>query len=267
MAKTQKTRVSHLAQMKKDGRKIVAVTAYDCSVARIVDSCGVDVVLVGDSLGNVFQGLDGTVAVRMEDMIYHTRAVSRGVERAHLCADMPFLSYQTDDRDAIKNAGNLLKRGGAESVKIEVGARRYTQTVRSLTDAGIPVVAHVGLCPQSVNLYGYKVQGDNPQSAGFIHGLALECREAGAVALVIECVPPALASRITEAVDIPTIGIGSGGGCDGQVLVFNDLVGLSGPVPGFVKKYAEAGEIFATAVESYAREVRDGVFPPPETGE
>ena len=253
-----------LKRMKRDGRKIVAITAYDWGVGEIVDACGVDLVLVGDSVGNVFAGLPSTVSVRMRDMAYHTRAVSRGVKNAHLCADMPFLSYQTSERDAVRNAGTLL-RAGACSVKMEISAPRYVKTARAVMDAGIPVVAHVGLCPQSVNLYGgYGIQGSTPESAEYIYRLALESREEGAAALVIECVEPALARRITSAVDIPTIGIGSGGGCDGQILVFNDLVGLTEGVPGFVKQYSEARKVFSSAVEAYAREVREGVFPAPD---
>ena len=253
-----------LKRMKREGRKIVAVTAYDWRVGEIVDGCGVDLVLVGDSVGNVFAGLPSTVSVRMRDMEYHTRAVSRGVRNAHLCADMPFLSYQTGERDAVRNAGALL-RAGARSVKMEISASRHIKAARAVTDAGIPVVAHVGLCPQSVNLYGgYGIQGCTPESADDIYRLALESREEGAVALVVECVPPALARRITSAVDIPTIGIGSGGGCDGQILVFNDLVGLTEKVPRFVRQYCEAGKIFSSAVEDYVREVREGTFPPPD---
>ncbi len=249
--------------MKKDGRKIVAVTAYDSQVASVVDESGVDIVLVGDSLGNVVQGLESTVPVQMSEMIYHTRIVSRAVRAAHVCADMPFLSYQASDYDAVKNAGRLLQRGRAESVKIEVDAWRYAQTVRRITEAGIPVVAHVGLCPQSVNLLGgYRIQGNTPESAETIYKLALECCNEGAVMLVLECITSELASRITSAVGVPTIGIGSGGGCDGQVLVFNDMVGLSeGPVPGFVKKYFHAREAFASATKQYAEEVRKGLFP------
>lgn len=249
--------------MKEQGRKIVALTAYDFPVASILDENGVDMILVGDSLANAVQGLQSTVPVRMREMIYHTRIVSAAVRSAHLCADMPFLSYQTKDSDAVRNAGRLAKIGGAESVKIEVNSKRYAQTVRRITDAGIPVAAHVGLCPQSVNLLGgYGVCGDTPESAEAIYELALECRNEGASMLFLECVPPELASRITSAVEIPTIGIGSGGGCDGQVLVFNDMAGLSeGPLPGFVKKYAQARETFAEAVKNYADEVRKGVFP------
>ncbi len=254
--------------MKREGRKIVAITAYDWPVASIVDPY-VEIVLVGDSLGNVVQGLESTVSVTMTEMIYHTCNVARGVKTAHLCVDMPFLSYQTSDYDAVKNAGRLVKQGGAESVKIEVGAGRYTKTVGAVTDAGIPVVAHVGLCPQSVNLLGgYGVQGRTPGSAKKILELALECAREGAVALIAECVPPELASRITSEVEIPVIGIGSGGGCDGQILVFDDMVGLSGgELPGFVKKYSEARKVFINATKEYAGEVRNGLFPASEDGE
>ncbi|QMU56629.1 MAG: 3-methyl-2-oxobutanoate hydroxymethyltransferase [Candidatus Mycalebacterium zealandia] len=264
--RTKKVRITHLKRMKEDGRKIVAITAYDWSVASIVDECGVDVVLVGDSLGNVVQGLESTIPVRMSEMIYHTKNVARGIKTAHLCADMPFLSYQASDYDAVRNAGNLMKRGGAESVKIEVNATRYTKTVRALTDSGIPVIAHVGLCPQSVNMLGgYGVQGKTSESAQFIYDLALECAGEGAFALLLERVEPSLTEKITSAVDIPVIGIGSGGGCDGQVLVFDDMVGLTkGPLPGFVKKYSEARKIFSAATGEYIREVRKGVFPSPD---
>lgn len=251
--------------MKKNRRKIVAITAYDWSVASIVDECGVDFVLVGDSLGNVVQGLGSTIPVRMSEMVYHTRNVARGVKTAHLCADMPFLSYQASDYEAVKNAGILVKRGGAESVKMEVGARRYAKTIRAVADAGIPVVAHVGLCPQSVNMLGgYGVQGKTPESAERIYNLALECAGEGAFALLLECVESSLAAKITAAVDIPTIGIGSGGGCNGQILVFDDMAGLTkGPPPRFVKKYAEARKTLAAATRKYAREVREGAFPSP----
>ncbi len=264
-AQTKKIRITHLRRKKRDGSKIVAITAYDWTVASIVDGCGVDVVLVGDSLGNVVQGLESTVPVRMRDMEYHTRIVSGAVRVTHVCADMPFLSYQAGNREAVKNAGILLK-AGAESVKIEVGARRYIKTVRRITDAGIPVAAHIGLCPQSVNLLGgYGVQGNTPQSAQHIYDMAVGCRDSGAAMLFLECVPPELASRITSGVDIPVIGIGSGAECDGQVLVFNDMVGLTGDsVAGFVKQYAEARKMFADATERYAYEVREGIFPAPE---
>lgn len=260
--RAKKVTLPLLKKMKDAGRRIVALTAYDREFASIADEGGVDIVLVGDSVGNVIQGLDSTVPVRMKEMMYHTRIAAAARPAAHLCADMPFLSYQADDRDAVRNAGRLMKRG-AESVKLEVSARRYAQTTRRLTDAGIPVAAHLGLCPQSVNLLGgYGVQGGTPESAAAIFDLAVECRDAGAAMLFLECVPPELASRVTGAVDIPTIGIGSGGGCDGQVLVFNDMAGLSeGPVPGFVRRYAEARKTLVSAVGKYAEDVRNGAFP------
>ena len=262
MTDVNRKTAADLRKMKSNGRAIVAVTAYDWCVGSIVDGCGVDLVLVGDSVGNVFSGLPDTVSVRMRDMEYHTRAVARGVKTAHLCADMPFLSYQAGDGDAVRNAGRLV-RAGAQSVKIEISAPRYAETVGAVTDAGIPVVAHVGLCPQSVNIYGgYGVRGSTPEAAEEIRRLAVRSCERGAAALVIECVPAELARRITSDVDIPAIGIGSGGECDGQILVFNDLVGLTdGKVPSFVKRYGQARKDLSSAVEEYVREVREGVYP------
>jgi len=251
-----------LGEMKNQREKIVMVTAYDAATANIIDEAGVDIVLVGDSLGNVIQGLPNTLSVTMDDMIYHTKIVSRGVKQSHLCGDMPFMSYQASKEDALKNAGRFVKEGGAESVKLEIN-ESYLETIYSISRAGIPVMGHVGLCPQSIHITGgYKIQGREDKEARRILELARAVEDAGAFSLVLESIPQELARRITDSVSIPTIGIGAGPSCDGQVLVINDLLGLSPePIPKFVKRYANVREIMTKAVRDFAYEVKEGEFP------
>ena len=248
--------------MKENGDKISMITAYDAATAELVDSAGIDSILVGDSLGNVIQGLDNTLAVSLDEMIYHTKIVSRGVKNAHLAADMPFLSYQVSVDSAISNAGRLIKEGNAESVKLEVN-EEYIDTVYAINKAGIPVIAHIGLCPQSVHVAGgYKVQGRSKDDADHLLHLAHLAEDAGAFLLVIESIPAPLAEKITKSLSIPTIGIGAGNNCDGQVLVFNDMAGLSPePLPKFVNKFAEGRKIFIKATEKYIQQVKSRKFP------
>ncbi|MBI2486959.1 MAG: 3-methyl-2-oxobutanoate hydroxymethyltransferase [Deltaproteobacteria bacterium] len=258
----KKITVPRLGEMKKQREKIVMVTAYDAATANIIDEAGVDIVLVGDSLGNVVQGLPNTLSVTMDEMIYHTKMVSRGVKHAHLCGDMPFMSYQASKDDALRNAGRFIKEAGAESVKLETN-EIYLDTVYSISKAGIPVMGHIGLCPQSVHIMGgYKIQGREDKEAKRIFELAKSVEDAGAFSLVLESIPKELAERITESINIPTIGIGAGPSCDGQVLVINDLVGLSPePIPRFVKRYANLRKVMTKAVRDFADEVKEGQFP------
>ncbi len=261
----KKKTVPAIRSMKDEGLKIVMVTAYDAATAQMVDEAGVDIVLVGDSLGNVVQGLPNTLPVTIEDMIYHTRIVSRGIENAHLSADMPFMSYQASKEEALRNAGRLVKEAGAESVKLEIN-EDYVDTVYAINKSGIPVMGHIGLCPQSVlEMGGYKVQGRGKKEAGRLLGLAKAIEGAGAFSLVLESIPRSLAEEITDSISIPTIGIGAGPGCDGQVLVINDLLGLSPePAPKFVKKYASLREIVGKSTKAFIEEVRSGAFPSEE---
>lgn len=249
----------------KNKAKIVMVTAYDAPTAKIVDESGVDIVLVGDSLGNVIQGLDNTLPVTVDEMIYHTKIVSRGIQNAHLCSDMPFMSYQSSNLDAVKNAGRFIKEAGAESVKIEV-TEDYIDTIKEIRKAGIPVMGHIGLRPQSVHdMGGYKLQGREKKEAVKLLALAQKIEDAGAFSLVLESIPQKLAKKITKSINIPTIGIGAGADCDGQVLVINDLSGLSEePLPKFVKKYADVRDILKSATKEYVDEVRSGAFPTKE---
>ncbi len=261
----RKVTVPELHDMKNRREKIVMVTAYDTPTANIIDEAGVDIILVGDSLGNVIQGLPNTLPVTMDEMVYHTKIVSRGIERAHLCGDMPFMSYQASKEDALRNAGRFIKEGGAESVKLETN-ENYLDTIYAIQKSGIPVMGHIGLCPQSIHITGgYKIQGRENQEAKRLLELAKSTEEAGAFSLVLESIPRDLARRITESVIIPTIGIGAGPFCDGQVLVINDLVGLSPePVPRFVKRYANLRDSIANAVRDFVEEVKDGTFPDSE---
>jgi len=253
-----------ISSMKKK-EKIVMVTAYDAPTAKIVDESGVDIVLVGDSVGNVIQGLSNTLPVTVDEMIYHTRMVSRGIQNAHLCTDMPFMSFQSSKEDAVKNAGRFVKEAGAESVKLEV-TNDYIDTIREIRKAGIPVMGHIGLRPQSFHdMGGYKLQGREKGEAAKLLALAKQIEDAGAFSLVLESIPQKLAKKITRSIKIPTIGIGAGADCDGQVLVINDLVGLSeDPLPKFVKKYAEIRETMKKATKDYVNEVRKGTFPSSE---
>lgn len=262
MKKQQKVTVTALRQMKDRGERISMVTAYDALFARLVDRGGADVILVGDSLGMVFKGEENTLGVTVEEIIYHTRAVSRGAQRAHVVADMPFMSYQADPVEAFRNAGRLIKEGGAQSVKLE-GGEEYAPIVEKLVRAGIPVMGHVGLTPQSVHaMGGFKVQGKEPAEAARILRDAKALEAAGAYAIVLEGVPVELARVITESLSIPTIGIGAGVDCDGQVLVIYDLLGMYDDfVPKFVKQYAKLGPAVAEAVATYKEEVLAGTFP------
>ncbi|MFH1469415.1 MAG: 3-methyl-2-oxobutanoate hydroxymethyltransferase [Pseudomonadota bacterium] len=251
--------------MKAASQKIVMITAYDHAMARLVDAAGVDMVLVGDSLGMVVQGGDDTLSVTVDDMVYHGRCVARGLSQAHLTLDMPFMSYQVSPAQALANAGRLVQEGRAQSVKLE-GGERTAPAIRAVVEAGIPVVGHVGLTPQSVHaLGGFKVQGRTESAADQILRDALAVQEAGAFCVVLEMVREDVAARITEALEVPTIGIGAGAGCDGQVLVSNDLLGLDSSFkPRFVKRYAELEGLVDRAVRDYATEVRTGAFPAPE---
>jgi 3-methyl-2-oxobutanoate hydroxymethyltransferase len=257
--------VPRLRKMKRDGERITMVTAYDATFARLFDDAGMDVLLVGDSLGMVVQGHDSTLPVTVDEVIYHCRAVARGTRRAHLVGDMPFLSWQVSTEQALTNAGRFLSEGGAQSVKLEGGVDA-APTIERIVHAGIPVMAHVGLTPQSVHaMGGFRVQGKTEGAAARVLADAKAVAEAGAYSLVLEGIPTDLAKRITDEVDIPTIGIGAGPHCDGQVLVCYDLLGLTPDMkPKFVKRYAEFFEEGVAAARRYGDEVRAGVFPSEE---
>lgn len=250
---------------KERGDKLVVTTAYDATFARLLDEGGADVLLVGDSLGMVVQGLGNTLAVTLEEMIYHTRAVVRGAARAHVVTDMPFLSYQVSPEDALRAAGELVKRGGAEAVKLE-GGERTAPAVTKIVEAGIPVMGHIGLTPQSVHeMGGFRVQGRSEAAVVQLRRDALALEQAGVYALVVEGVPSDVGAELTASVGVPTIGIGAGPDCDGQVLVCYDLLGLFRDfTPKFVKRYAELGHSVVAAMEQYAKDVRAGDFPAPE---
>ncbi len=259
---TRKIRVPDLLLMKERGERIVMLTAYDATMARLFDRAGVDLLLVGDSLGNVILGLDTTNPVTMEAMIHHTRAVTRGASRALVVADLPFLSYQVSPEQAIQNAARLFQEGGAAAVKLE-GGRPVANTVRRLTEAGLPVMGHVGLTPQHVHyLGGMRQQARNEQGAQDLLLDALALEDAGAFAVVLEAIPDAVAEAVTSRLKIPTIGIGAGPHCNGQVLVSYDALGLFDSfVPPFVKQYAALGQMVLRAAQDYANDVREGVFP------
>lgn len=246
----------------KGQRPLVMLTAYDASSARIVDEAGVDMILVGDSLGMVMLGYDDTLRVELEDMVRHTAAVTRTQPRALVIADMPYLTYHTGPRDAVLAAGRLVREGGAEAVKLE-GGRKRLEVIRALVDSEIPVVGHLGLTPQSLNaMGGYRVQGRALSQVEALVADAGALEEAGVFAIVLEGVPTDVARLLTAEVGVPTIGIGAGSGCDGQVLVYHDLLGLfDGPVPKFVKQYAHLKEQAVEAVASFAADVRGGRFP------
>lgn len=258
----QRKTVEDIRERYRDDEPITMVTCYDFTFAKLVDQTEIDSVLIGDSLGNVVQGETTTLPVTVEDIVYHTRAVVRGTEEAHVVADMPFLSYQTSPEDGVASAGRILKEGGAQAVKIE-GGREFAPTVERIVQAGIPVVGHLGLTPQSVHQTGgYSVQGEGEEAGRALLEDARALEEAGIYALVLEMVPASLAERVTEAIDIPTIGIGAGDATSGQVLVLYDLLGLDTSfTPKFLKRYAELEEDVIEAVDSYAREVREGEFP------
>lgn len=254
--------VSTLLKQKQDGDKITMLTAYDYTMARIIDQCGVNSILVGDSLGMVMLGYENTLPVTMEDMIHHTAAVARGAENAFVVADMPFMSYQVSVKDAVYNAGRLIKEGHAHAVKLEGGAEVCEQ-IKAIVNASIPVVAHLGLTPQSVNAFGgFKVQGKTYEKARKLIDDAVKIQEAGACAVVLEGIPAKIAEIITKKLTIPTIGIGAGNGCDGQVLVYQDMLGLNtGHTAKFVKVFANLGDMMRQGIQSYISETKSGEFP------
>ncbi len=262
-----KNTVLTFAKAKEEGVKLSMLTSYDYSMARLVDEAGINSILVGDSLGNVMLGYEYTTPVTMEDMIHHTAAVARGAKNALIVGDMPFMSYQTSVYDAVVNAGRLIKEGHANAVKLE-GGKEVCPQIKAIVDAGIPVCAHIGLTPQSINAFGgHKVQGKSEEAAKKLIEDALAVQAAGAFAVVIEAVPAKLAALITSKLDIVTIGIGAGAGCDGQVLVYQDMLGMfSDFSPKFVRRYAEIGDIMRAAFKKYDEEVKAGVFPAEEHG-
>ena len=249
-------------QAKEKNEKLTMLTAYDYSTAKIIDEAGINGILVGDSLGMVCLGYEDTLSVTMEDMIHHTKAVSRGVKNTLVVADMPFMSYQTSVYDAVINAGRLIKEGRAHVVKLEGGVE-VCDKIEAIVKASIPVMAHIGLTPQSVNAFGgFKVQGKDKEAARNLIEAALAVEKAGAFAVVLECVPAKLAAIITEKLSIPTIGIGAGAPCAGQILVYQDMLGMySDFTPKFVKKYENLGEKMNVAFKKYIEEVKDGIFP------
>ncbi|OYT70697.1 MAG: 3-methyl-2-oxobutanoate hydroxymethyltransferase [Chloracidobacterium sp. CP2_5A] len=254
-----------LRAMKAEGKRIVALTAYDRPTAEICEAAGVDVLLVGDSLGNVLLGYETTLPVTMEEMLHHVKAVARSARRSLVVADLPFLSYQADLAEALRNAGRFLKEGGAQAVKLE-GGDRSAEAIERMVTAGIPVMGHIGYTPQSSHVFGKNVvQGRDVDAALTLLNDALALEEAGCFAIVLECVPREVAQAVSERLVIPTIGIGAGAGCDGQILVFHDVVGWgAGATLKFVKPYAQIGETLRQAVSDYARDVREGAFPAAE---
>ena len=254
--------IRDLRRMKRNGEKIPMITAYDYTSAQLVEKAGIPLILVGDSLGQVVLGYDSTVPVTMDEMVHHIRTVVRGTQRAHVVGDLPFLSYHADIPEAIRNAGRLLKEGGAQSVKLE-GGRAQAETVSRIVESGIPVMGHIGLTPQAVNqLGGYRVQGRSLKDAVRLMEDARALEEAGAYAIVLECVPAQLAGMITERVGVPTIGIGAGVGCDGQVQVFHDMMGLYQDfVPKHARQYAQLGQTIVEATQNYVRDVEVEQFP------
>lgn len=262
---SRRVTVGDLREMKRRGEKIAVLTAYDYLFAKVVDGAGVDVVLVGDSLGQVVLGLETTLPVTLEDMIHHGRAVRRGVERALLVVDLPFLTYQVSPEDALRNAGRLLQETGAQAVKLEGGSEETARTVRTLVRAGIPVMGHLGFTPQSVHVTGIRVQGREEDGAARMLEETRRLEDAGAFSVVLELLPGAVAEHVSQSVSIPTIGIGAGAGCDGQVLVLHDMLGLNpGFSPRFLRRFAEVGELAAAGVESYVRAVKESEYPAPE---
>lgn len=260
-----KNTTTSIMQMKNSGHKISMLTAYDYTTARLLDEAGVNTILVGDSLGNVILGYEDTISVTVEDMIHHSAAVARGAKNALVVTDLPFMSYQTSVYDAVVNAGRLMKEGRAGAVKLE-GGKEVCPQIRAIVSAGIPVVAHLGLTPQSINTFGgFKVQGKTEAAAKKLIEDAKAVEEAGAFLLVLECVPAKLAKLVTESINIPTIGIGAGAGCDGQVLVIYDMLGMfSDFKPKFVKHFANAGDMIREAVKTYIAEIDDETFPAEE---
>lgn len=257
-----KNTVVTFKKAKEDNVKLTMLTAYDYSTAKLINDAGINAILVGDSLGNVILGYEDTISVTMEDMIHHAKAVAKGAADALVVVDMPFMSYQTSVYDAVVNAGRLMKEGRANAVKLE-GGKEVCPQIEAIVAAGIPVCAHLGLTPQSINAFGgHKVQGKSEQAAKKLVDDAIAVENAGAFAVVLECVPAKLAKVISEKLSIPTIGIGAGAGSDGQVLVYQDVLGMfSDFTPKFVKKFANVGEIMTQAFKDYAAAVKDGSFP------
>lgn len=260
-----KTTVNTFKKAKENGEKLTMLTAYDYSTAKLLEEAGVESILVGDSLGMVCLGYEDTLSVTMEDMIHHTKAVARGAKETLVIADMPFMSYQTSVYDAVVNAGRLIKEGHANAVKLE-GGMEVCEQIRAIVNASIPVCAHLGLTPQSINAFGgFSVQGKQEAAAKKLLEEARAVQEAGAFAVVLECIPEKLATFITENIQIPTIGIGAGAGCDGQVLVYQDMLGLySDFVPKFVKQFRTLGEEMKGGFRDYVKEVKEGTFPAKE---
>ena len=258
--------IRKLLEMKREGRPIVAMTAYDVLFARLLEEAEVDLILVGDSLGQVVLGYDSTIPVTLDEMIHHARAVKRGAPGTLVVLDMPFMSYQTSVEDALRNAGRAMKEAGVEAVKVEGGHERTCDAIEALTAAGIPVMGHIGLTPQSVHaLGGYRVQGRGEEAAARIRGEAAALEEAGAFSMVLELLPASLATEISASLTVPTIGIGAGPGCDGQVLVLYDALGLNpGFSPKFLKRFAELHDVALEGVRAYAREVRERSYPDAE---
>lgn len=257
-----KNTVTTFQKAKDEGRKLSMLTAYDYSTAKLMDEAGINALLIGDSLGMVVLGYDSTLPVTMEDMVHHTTAVSRGAKHALVVADMPYLSYHLSPQQAVENAGRLIKEGGAQAVKLEGGAK-FCPEVEAITRASIPVMGHLGLTPQSINAFGgFKIQGKSEAAAQQIVDDARALQEAGAFAIVLECIPAKLAAFITQSVSIPTIGIGSGAACDGQILVYQDMLGMySDLAPKFVHRFAEVGTIMTQAFHDYHDAVQEGAFP------
>ncbi len=259
--KNRKT-ILDISLMKEQQNKITVLTAYDYPFAQLMDRVGIDIILVGDSVGSVFSGYDNTLPVTVEEMLYHTRAVVRGSQQALIVTDLPFMSYQIDEREARFNAGRLIKEGGAQAVKLE-GGEHMAKTIRAIVDIDIPVVGHIGLTPQSIHrMGGFRVQGREDEQARKILADAKAVEEAGAFAMVLEGIPRDLAKAVTESVNIPTIGIGAGSDCDGQVLVIHDILGLCDKYsPKFVKRYADISATITSGIEQYIKEVKAGDFP------
>ena len=257
--------VRDISGFKERGERFSMLTAYDSLSAHLIDEAGIPLILVGDTLGMVMLGYDSTVPVTMDEMLHHTRAVRRGVTNAMIVGDMPFMSYQGSTEDGMRNAGRFLKEGGANCIKLE-GGGRVVDLVGRLTDSGIPVMGHLGLTPQSVNQFGgYRVQGRSDEQAHRIVQDAKDLEAAGVFAVVLECVPTDLAAEVTKSLQVPTIGIGAGPHCDGQVLVFHDFLGVNtGHVGKFVKKYADLGPQIRDAAARFAEEVKSGEYPGPE---
>lgn len=264
--RTPRASIRRLLELKQEGRPIVAMTAYDMVFARILEEAGVDLILVGDSVGQVVLGYDSTLPVTMDEMIHHARAAKRGAPGTLVVLDMPFMSYQTSVEDALRNGGRALKEAGVEAVKVEGGHERTCEAIRAMVAVGIPVMGHIGLTPQSVHaLGGYRVQGRGDAAADRIRLEARALEEAGVFSMVLELVPAPLAREISASLTVPTVGIGAGPGCDGQVLVSYDALGLNpGFVPKFLKRFAHLHDVALEGVREYAREVREGSYPAAE---